>query len=104
MESVMKPLTELKVKPHAPGECAVRESREGMRTVWDVFLPHGSGVVVMITPRRSTYFMGSERTMAPHVTWRSADGIATDDVRAFARTLHAAADTAESLPQVVIDQ
>ncbi len=83
-------------------QCAITESQDGIAMVWDVFLPHGSGVVVKLMPRRATFFMGSERVLAPHVTWRSADAIATEDVRAFARTLLSAADTADRLPQVTV--
>ncbi len=89
--------------PAASGACAINESQADGKLAWDVFLPHGGGVVVSMTPRRTTFFMGSERTMAPHVTWRSADAIAPDDVRAFARTLLAAADKAEALPAITVE-
>ncbi|MBA2480660.1 MAG: hypothetical protein H0V44_08360 [Planctomycetes bacterium] len=85
------------------GGCAISESQDAGKLNWDVFLPHGGGVVVSMTPRRTTFFMGSERTLAPHVSWRSADAIATEDVRAFARTLLAAADQADALAAITVE-
>jgi hypothetical protein len=83
--------------------CRVVESRDGIRLWWEVCLPSGGGAVVILTPRRSPGGVAGTRPLPAHVTWRGADAVAAGDVKAFARTLAQAADTAESLPPALLD-
>ncbi len=84
--------------------CSIKESDEGIARIWDVRLPSGGGVQVTLTPRRATFFMGCAREMPPHLAWRSADAIAAQDAKAFARALMSASDAAEALPRVTVEK
>jgi hypothetical protein len=77
---------------------SIAETVDGIAHVWDVRLPQGGRAEVRILPTRATYFMGGAREVPPQLAWRALEAIGSNDARAFAGALVAAADKAETLP------
>jgi hypothetical protein len=86
--------------PRPSGQCRIVESRDGIRTLLDVFLPGGGGAVIVLTPPRA---LGDGRSLPAHVGWRGADAVAGDDAKAFARALSDAVDRAAALAPALLD-
>ncbi len=82
------------------GECRVAVSRDGFRELWDVVFPGGGGAVIVLTPRRC--YPGDARVLAAHISWRSADAVATAHAASFAAVLARAASQAETLPPATL--
>jgi hypothetical protein len=94
------PPLERSSRPVEAGACKVVESRDGIKVLWDVVFPSGGGVVVILTPKRST--PGELRPLPAHVSWRACDAIAPADTEAFAQVLSRAAREAQALPSATL--